>query len=65
MKQEPLHSSDVGTAAVGGAAAALAINSSQAFKPGKPLLFSCTFDAKPKPETDDGPVEDATLADTA
>lgn len=37
---------------------------SQVFKPGKPLKFSCTFDAKPKPETDDAPVEDATLADS-
>ncbi|CAM9664755.1 unnamed protein product [Pylaiella littoralis] len=35
------------------------------FKPGKPISFSCTFNAKPKPETDDGPVEDATPADTA
>lgn len=40
-------------------------NSAQAFKPGKPLSFCCTFDAKPKPKTDDGPVEDAALADTA
>lgn len=38
---------------------------SQVFKPGKPLKFTCTFDAKPKPETDDAPVEDATLADSA
>lgn len=36
----------------------------QVFKPGKPLKFSCTFDAKPKPETDDAPAEDATLADS-
>ena len=38
---------------------------SQTFKPGKPLKFTCTFDAKPKPENDDAPVEDATSTDTA
>lgn len=41
------------------------VHESQVFKPGKPLKFSCTFDAKPKPEMDDAPVEDATLADSA
>eukprot|EP00752_Nemacystus_decipiens_P009416 g8419.t1 len=35
------------------------------FKPGKPLKFSCTFDAKPKLETDNAPAEDATLTDSA
>lgn len=39
------------------------LHESQVFKPGKPLKFSCTFDAKPKPETDDALVEDATVAD--
>eukprot|EP00903_Cladosiphon_okamuranus_P006609 g6456.t1 len=35
------------------------------FKPGKPLKFSCTFDAKPKPDTDETSAEDATVADSA
>lgn len=53
-----LFSSDSRVATVG-------VGSIQVFKPGKPISFSCTFNAKPKPETDDGPVEDATPADTA
>ncbi|CAM9108484.1 unnamed protein product [Scytosiphon promiscuus] len=37
------------------------------FKPGKPLSFTCTFDAKPKSEakTNESPAEDATMADSA
>ncbi|CAM9257511.1 unnamed protein product [Ectocarpus fasciculatus] len=36
------------------------------FKPGKPLSFSCTFDAKPKPEDEnDGPDGDAAAVDAA